>query len=113
MTEKKCKYCAFGSYGGFEITAPFEDTIYALYAKKINAKQDLTRNGLHGAYDYMRLVKSNKGYFLEVNTSYEFDEDSCTNFIKISFCPIYGRELPKFDGENFADHIKRGDSEVC
>ena len=89
MTEKKCKYCAFGSYGGFEITAPFEDTIYALYAKKINAKQDLTRNGLHGAYDYMRLVKSNKGYFLEANTSYEFD------------------------GENFADHIKRGDSEVC
>lgn len=103
----KCEYCNFGNYERLAGYIPIGQIIYGLYGKKIDAKSDIL-NGEHRHYDFLRLIKSNFGYFIEANVTDEFDEDSYKNYSPIKFCPICGRKLPEFDKKQFEELIQRG-----
>lgn len=92
MSNKKCEYCNFGNYESFEETFPGKDTLYGMYGKAEDAKEDVLTDNGH-SFDTLRLVKTNKGYFIEATASYEFDLDFCRNYTQISFCPFCGRRL--------------------
>lgn len=104
MTNKKCEYCSFGNYGSFGFDYRNEH-VKGLYGKPMEVKEDLLSDTKNCAYDTLRLVKSNKGYFLEATVTDPWEHDTYRNYTKASFCPRCGNELPKFDTKKFINEL--------
>ena len=104
MNNKKCEYCSFGDYGSFGFDCN-QEHVRGLYGKPMEAKEDLLSSSKHYAYDTLKLVKSNKGYFLEAPVTDPWEHDTYHNYTKAGFCPKCGNKLPKFDAKKFINEL--------